>query len=227
MTILLLILTVLIFLGIDVYARRGKAAVSDASPAPIRPAVHPPAFRFPDGIYFSKTHTWMALDESGGVRLGVDDFATRMFLRPHLTLLKKEGEAVEPGDAIIRLEEDGRALVLRAPIAGRIERCNPSSALASAEAPAESAFARRWAYRITPSAGASVVRGFLLGAEMRQWMNAELARLRDFLAALHAGEAGASPALLQQDGGEPMSGLLTSLDREACRRIEQEFFSHM
>jgi hypothetical protein len=83
-------------------------------------------------------------------------------------------------------------------------------------------FAQGWAYAIEPKNGAAEIRNFLLGAETRQWMKNELARLRDFMAEAAAPQT-ALAAVRLQDGGEPMPGVLNGMTAEQCMRFEQQF----
>ncbi|MGE5315378.1 MAG: hypothetical protein ACM3Q4_11845 [Acidobacteriota bacterium] len=219
MTVLLFVATIITFLAIDYFVRRSKPAIHGVAAS--APAVHRvPSMRLPEGIYFSKTHTWLNLFPSGKVHLGVDDFAGRMFANPHMTLLKKEGEAVRKGDAIIRLEEAGKSVALHAPLSGRITKRNARYTTASGSTAADDLFLHGWAYQIEPNEGASVVKDCLLGTETRMWMKGELSRLRDFMA--HASRF--EPVMLQ-DGGEPMPGVLSHLSTDDCARFEEEFLA--
>ena len=216
MTVLLFVVTIVTFLGIDYLVRRSKGETRTVVPAR---AVG--ALRIPDGIFFSKTHTWLNLFPSGSVQLGVDDFVKRMFAHPDVTLLKSEGDSVAKGEPIIRLHEGANTFFVHSPIDGRItERNTGSSDVAHGER-----FVHGWAYGIDPKGGASEVRNFLLGAETKIWMKAELARLRDFMASSAALCTDASPVFLQ-DGGEPMPGVLSRVSPEDCARFEQQFLAN-
>lgn len=217
MTVLLFVATILTFLGIDYLVRRSKGETS-TSTVPAQASVVP-ALRFPGGIFFSKTHTWVNLFPSGSLQLGMDDFAARMFAHPEITLLKAEGQAVTKGEPIIRVQDGANAFSLHSPVEGRITRLNAELDLTASKG---SVFADNWAYTIEPKGGATQVRNFFLGAETRMWIKGEMGRLRDFLAA-SAASATETPALMMQDGGEPVPGILNSLTPEACARFEQEF----
>lgn len=214
MTVLLFVATIITFLGIDYLVRRsrGESLATAAQQAQ-------QTLRVPEGIFFSKTHTWLNLFPSGKMQLGVDDFVKRMFVHPEVTLLKAEGEIVRKGEAIIGMQEGGNSFFVHSPIDGRITQRN--NRLAGQTANGEH-FAQNWAYAIEPKNGAAEIRNFLLGAETRQWMKTELARLRDFMAAAAASQSGYA-AMLLQDGGEPMPGVLNNFTPEQCTRFEQQF----
>jgi glycine cleavage system H protein len=220
MTVLLLAVTVAIFLGIDYLVQRSKAKAPAAAvrQSPVT------ALRYPEGIYFSKTHTWMNLFPSGTIQMGIDDFVNRMFVHPVLTLLKKEGDEVRKGEAIIRLQEGGNTLCVHSPIDGRITQRNTRLGDAAGATPNDS-FVHGWAYQVVPSGGATELRNFFLGAETHAWMKTEFAKLRDFMATAAASQE-AYGAVSLQDGGEPMPGMLSRVSPELCTRFEAQFLMH-
>lgn len=220
MTVILFIATIAVFLGVDHFVRRAKGEVSSV---PVRQDVVP-AFRFPDGIFFSKTHTWLNLFPSGTVRLGVDDFVKRMFANPQVSLLKAEGDTVRKGEPIIRMQEGGNTFFVHSPIEGRVSKLN-TRRIGSSKAATGDLFAQGWAYMVEPAGGSSDLRTFMLGAETRTWMKTELARLRDFIAEV-ASPAGELVPITLQDGGEPMPGILTNIAPDECARFERQFLSN-
>ena len=218
MTVLLFVATIMVFLGIDYVVRRSKNATQPvAVPTPVA------SLRFPEGIFFSKTHTWLNLFPSGKVQLGIDDFVKRMFVAPQVTLLKAEGEMVKKGDAIIRMQEGKNSFFVHSPIEGRITQRN-MRLTGKSEAVNDDLFVHGWAYAIEPKDGAAELRNFLLGAETKAWMKSELARLRDFMATATATQAEYAGVYLQ-DGGEPMPGVLTHISPVACAHFEEQFLS--
>jgi glycine cleavage system H protein len=220
MTVLLFVATIVTFLGIDYLVRRSKSETSTV-PVPRRPAA---ALRFPDGIFFSKTHTWLNLFPSGTVQMGIDDFVKRMFVHPELTLLKAEGDRVSKGDAIIRMHEGGNTFFVHSPIDGRITQRNAHFA-GTAGALQHESFLHGWAYQVEPAGGTSALRNFLLGAETKTWIKSEFAKLRDFMAAATSSRDAYASVFLQ-DGGEPMPGILSNVSPEECARFEQQFLSN-
>ena len=222
MTVLLFVATIITFLGIDYLVRRSHTAAEMAAPAPRKSRVTS-SLRFPDGIFFSKTHTWLNLFPSGKVQLGVDDFLSRMFAAPELTLLKGEGEQITKGEAIIRLQEGSKFVNVHSPIDGRITRRNALLS-SSKTAVREDLFMNGWAYTIEPKKGPAELRSFFLGTETKTWVKSELAKLRDFMAASTQRSEYASVYL--QDGGEPMLGVLSGLSIDDCARFEAQFLSH-
>ncbi|MBW7888812.1 MAG: hypothetical protein H3C35_10725 [Bacteroidetes bacterium] len=215
MTVLLFLATIVLFLTVDYFVQRSKKEALQ----PVRKPV--PAFRFPDGIFFSKNHTWMNLFPSGKVQLGIDDFLMRMFEAPAITYLKKDGDAIRKGEPILRMFENEKELIVRSPIEGKIEMRNTE--LAKRPLTSETAlFSEGWAYTIKP-AQPKEIRNFLMADETKYWVKRELGRLRDFLAV--TAPQGTPAMVILQDGGEPMPGVLTTLTADTVKKFEQQFLN--
>ena len=212
MTVLLFISTIIIFLTIDYFVRRGKRAAMAVQPV-LQRAI---PMRTPAGIFFSKSHTWLSLFPSGKVQLGIDDFLARMFTKPRITMLKHNSEHVAKGEPIVRIAEGKNEVVVRSPIDGVIENVN-SGLSANPALLSEALFSEGWAYTIQP-ARTDDLRSFYLGEDTRVWLKQEMGKLRDFFAQL----AAPSPAFMQ-DGGLPAAGIMDNLNPDQCRKFENEF----
>ena len=215
MTVLFVVATIILFLSMDWISRRLR---QEATQPAREPAPALPFARTPEGIYFTPSHTWLNLFPSGKVRLGIDDFITRMLDAPEITLLKKSGDAVKKGDPVLLLAENGRRLTVRSPIDAEV--VEPNDALpAHPRSLRDALFSDGWAYLLKPRRTGDL-KGFSLGAETGSWMQTELGRLRDFFASARPnGEL--VPAL--QDGGPPVAGALKAMDDAAWSRFEEEF----
>jgi glycine cleavage system H protein len=216
MTIILFISTIIIFLATDHILQRKKVR----SMVPVPAHVPSSPFRIPDGIFFSKSHTWLNLFPTGKVRLGLDDFILRMLKHPAIEFLKTAGSHVAKDEPILLIRDGARKLTIRSPLEGEINSCN-DEITGDPEMARRLLFSNGWAYTITPLK-VSELRSFLLGEESRSWFQGELTRLRDFFAGVYG--ATASPAFLQ-DGGTPVEGALTGVNDEQWKKFEEQFLT--
>jgi glycine cleavage system H protein len=220
MTPLFVVATILLFLGIDWLVHHGQAQKrAAAASSPQLQGATPYPLRTPEGIFFSKSHTWVSLFPSGKVRVGVDDFIANLLERAEVTLVRDQGGHVEKGEPLLVLSENGQALTVRSPISGEIvsanDRLEQKPGLHQADL-----FSDGWAYTILPTRPEEL-RGLLIGSETRSWMARELSRLRDFFANAAANGVLAPAAL--QDGGPPAPGALLHLGPEVWKRFESQF----
>ncbi len=222
MTVLLVVLTILFFLGMGwmmrwVRARSEVPPLVPANPAPV-PAL---PVRIPDGIFFARSHTWVNLFPSGKVRVGVDDFIGRLLERPAVVFLKQVGDAVDRGEPILKLVQNTHSFTVRSPISGSILSRNDGLSGHPGQMK-EMLFTDGWAYSIQPEQPTDV-RHLIFGKESREWMKAEFVRLRDVLAGVDGTETTA-PILLQ-DGGLPVASLMRTAPEGLWKSIEREFLS--
>jgi len=218
MTVLFVIATVLLFLTADWLIRRSKEKrTSVAEIAPV--AARELSVRIPDGIFFAPSHTWLNLFPSGKVRLGVDDFISRLLEKPGVTLLRAAGDKISKGDPILNLKSDGHSLTVRAPIDFEIVAVN-DALVKNPGLLEEGLFSDGWAYMIRPSRNADL-KNLLLGNESRQWIRTEYQRLKDLLAG--GGPAGALRPAFLQEGGPPIAGVLNRMDETVWRQLDTEF----
>ena len=120
MVALLVVATIIVFLTIEWAVRRIQEKKSMSASVQTIPQMHTYPVRLPEGIFFTKTHTWLNLFPSGKLNLGIDDFVGRLLDQPSISYLKREGEQMSKGEPILVLREGNRSLTMRAPIDGTI-----------------------------------------------------------------------------------------------------------
>jgi glycine cleavage system H lipoate-binding protein len=218
MTVIFVVMTILVFLTLDVIVRRVRA--KRTAPVAFAQKVQS-AFpvRIPEGIFFARSHTWMSLFPSGKVRLGVDDFVGRLLDKPQVEYMRGAGDTVKKGDALFALSEGGRTLTIHAPMAGRIVSVNEELPRRP-ELLKENLFSDGWAFTIQPEKP-SELREMLLGEETGRWIAGEFRRLRDVFASVSP-DGELVPALLQ-DGGPPVAGALKQMGADVWQNFEEEF----
>lgn len=211
MTVLFVIATIIIFLTIDWFVRGRKS-----QPAATRIEESYP-IRVPEGIFFAPSHTWLNLFPSGKIRLGVDDFISRLVKEPEIIFLKQPGERIAKGDPLMLLRKGTSTLTVRSPLSGEIletnnELSNNPSLLR------DKLFGEGWSYGIKPTA-INELKQMLIGSESRVWIRNEFQRLRNFFAAMNTN---GTPAFMQ-DGGLPVTGVLGGMDTKVWQELENEF----
>jgi glycine cleavage system H protein len=219
MTVLFFIATIIFFLTLDWVVQRHRARKEAAVPVRQQAAGAAYPMRVPEGIFFAKSHTWLSLFPSGKVRLGLDDFVSGLVDDAKLTLVKSVGEQVEKGDPLMILEQGDRRMTVRSPLAGTIIASN-QDLQTQPQVMRKDLFGTGWAYTVQP-AKPEELRALMLGTESRNWMTAELGRLRDLFAG--AGVPGALAPATLQDGGAPAPGALKHLGATEWKRFEETF----
>jgi glycine cleavage system H protein len=193
---------------------RLKKAVGDALEA-----INLQALRIPQGLLFSKNHTWSYLEKSGVASVGMDDLLLHLTGGIELNYLKEQQERVKRGEAIARITRDGKELLITSPISGQIDRVH--RALENHSGSITQDPYGSWLYRIKPEKWQEETGDAVMADQASEWTARELERFRDYLAA-SLGEAQGSEVVLQE-GGELIGHPLSELGRDAWKGFQEKF----
>lgn len=220
MTVLLVVLTIAVFLTID-YVRTRKAVPMTAAEALKANAAAKPlpeyvgGFELPSKLQYHPGHTWALRESPTMVRVGIDDFATRLIGKAESIVLPKRGQWIRQGQKIFTISKDGEKAELVSPIEGEITNVN-EAVLNDASLAAKDPYGDGWFLTVTSPDAQTNFRNLLNGNVARQWMADAASRLRARMPAL----AGATA----QDGGLAIHDLSTQLPEEQWSKLTQEFF---
>jgi glycine cleavage system H protein len=176
----------------------------------------------PQGIYFSKSHTWAHMMKSGEARLGIGSLLVHLTGIANLRMLKEPGSRLTRGERLFEISMGEKNLFVVSPISGTVTSQNP----ALREDPSllhDDPYGKGWICSIRPSDWMSEVTGFTMADGATAWFRKELERIRDFMAGTAGRSGDETSTLYLQDGGEPVSRILASLTPEECTRFQKEF----
>jgi len=152
MTVLLVIATFMLLIMADYVIRRIRTPEYEIAleGKTIERGIGVADFRLPQGVFFHPGHAWAALQPTGNVRVGIDDFVQKLTgpvndIRPlHV------GVGIQQGDPLLFLKVDSRDLSLPAPISGRVTSIN-QVLLDHLPLPGIEALNREWIIALEPS----------------------------------------------------------------------------
>ena len=180
------------------------------------------SLRIPQGLFYSRFHTWTHLERSGVAKVGLDDLLLHITGKVKFNRLKTSGEIIKKGDLLAEIEHEGKLLKIFSPISGEIVAAN--SVLAdNPELLNEDPYVKGWMYKIKPSSWVSDTNSYFMAEDATKWSIQELERFKDFLAA-SLGKYSPQPAnLILQDGGELRDQPLCDLPVEVWQEFQQDF----
>ena len=225
MTVLLVILTFAALLLIDhFYSRRRVMVRPNLEVAPPQREVLMPArlqpslvggFQVPDNLRYHPGHTW-ALNESPTlVRVGLDDFASKLAGKVERITLPQRGQWIRQGQKIWTLHRDGSAVDMVSPIEGSVAEINEAVAQ-SPELASRDPYGEGWVVTVQSPDAKTNFRNLLGGALARWWTEESANRLQRYM----PGAMGA----LAQDGGVAMADLTTHMPDQEWSKVAREFF---
>lgn len=108
------------------------------------------SIKIPQGLFFSKNHTWAYLGANGEAKVGVDDFLLRFTGDVTINHIKHPGEKINKGDVLPLINRNGKNLRILSPISGEIQKEN-SGIFENQAALKTDPYILGWMYSIKPS----------------------------------------------------------------------------
>ncbi|MBN1339879.1 MAG: glycine cleavage system protein H [Bacteroidales bacterium] len=178
--------------------------------------------RIPQGIFYSKTHTWAFMEKSGAAKIGLDDFLLQVVGNVRISSLKTNGEHLKKGDLLAEIDQNGKRLKVLSPLSGEIISTN-KLVLESPGLLNQDPYDRGWLYAIKPADWKAETASFLMAGAATNWLHKEIERLKDFLA-VSLGKHSHEPSLMAlQEGGELRRNVLAELDGDVWKDFEKTF----
>ena len=178
--------------------------------------------KVPQGLFFSKNHTWAHLERSGIAKIGLDDLLLHLTGDLRVINHAKPGEIVRKGGLLAQIDHYGKQLKIFSPISGEIKSTN-TALKENPEILQEDPFRSGWIYQIKPSDWISETRSCYLAGEATNWMTKELSRFKDFVMVSTAKNSPGTAGIILQDGGEIRENILAELPNELWQDFQRDF----
>jgi glycine cleavage system H lipoate-binding protein len=221
MTVILVLLTFVAFLLIDHFYSRKQVVVQPALQATKREGSARLApslvggFQVPENLRFHPGHTW-ALNESPSlVRIGMDDFASKLNGKVERISLPQRGQWLRQGQKVWTVYRDGASVDMVSPIEGSVADVNDAVAR-DPELARKDPYGEGWLLTVQSPDAKTNFRNLLGGALARWWTEESASRLqRKMPLAIGA---------LAQDGGVAMDNLTSQMPDQDWAALAKEFF---
>ena len=220
MTVILVVLTFAAFLLIDHFHSKRSLAIQPAmvkakrGAAQVAPSLVG-GFRVPENLRYHPGHTWALSESPSLVRVGMDDFASKLAGKIERITLPQRGQWIRQGQKIATLFRDGNSVDMVSPIEGSIADVNDTIA-ADPKLAAKDPYGEGWLVTVQSPDAKTNFRNLLGGALARWWTEESASRLQRKMPVL----AGA----LAQDGGVAMDNLVEHIPGQEWAAIAKEFF---
>jgi CheY-like chemotaxis protein/glycine cleavage system H lipoate-binding protein len=81
-------------------------------------------FSIPGGVFISKNHTWVSLNQEGIAKVGIDDFAKKLVGRIYSVELPNLGMSVKAGQPLFTIKQGNRSISFKSPVSGKVSQIN-------------------------------------------------------------------------------------------------------
>lgn len=224
MTVILVLATFIGFLLIDHFMSRGKAPVFAAEtrvrPAGTMPRMQPSlvaGFKVPENLKYHPGHTWALSESPNLVRIGIDDFASKLIGKVESVQLPQRGQWIRQGQKVWSFIRDGKKVDMVSPIEGSVADVNES--LASDPMLAnKDPYGDGWMVTVQSPDAKTNFRNLMSGALARWWTEESSSRLMKKMPSTMGALA------LAQDGGTAATDLGSALPEDKFAEATHEFF---
>jgi glycine cleavage system H protein len=180
--------------------------------------------RIPQGLFYSRNHTWAHLMKSGDAKVGLDDFLLHITGEVRFFNLKNPGDFMRKGDLMAEVVQNGKVLRINSPLSGKIVDSNFSLR----DNPGiinEDPYGAGWIYKIKPDSWIEETSSYYLAEEAITWSKRELERFKDFMAESMKKYSPETSMLILQDGGELCDKPLSELPAEVWQDFQKSFLN--
>jgi len=219
MTVILVLVTFSLFIGLDWIINRRKApqvvAVPSFAAAHSLDQSFVEGFRVPQQLSYHPGHSWAMQERRNLVRIGVDEFAAALAGHVERIELPKPGQWIRQGQKTWSLFRDGEKTDMVSPTEGEVIEIN-LELLNNPELLRKDPYGKGWLALIHVPDEESTARNLVPKGMVRSWMREAVGRLY----ATQPQLAGAVAA----DGGLPVDDVLASLPNANWHAVTSEFF---
>jgi len=216
MTVLLVLITFLVFISIDWWMHRNE--VPAAAPAPAIPAYtsdYVDGFHIPAHLAYHPGHAWALRERKNVYRVGVDEFAAFLAGRIDGIELPRPGQWLRQGQKAWSFLRHGQKSGMASPIEGEVVEINPQVAKDPTVLRSDP-YQAGWLMTLHVPDEESTARNMIPRGLVRAWIHDAVERLYsrqpDLVGAVAA------------EGGRPVDDLAAALPGEDWARLTGEFF---
>jgi len=168
-------------------------------------AASPRVVNVPGGVYVSPEHTWVQVEMTGEVRIGLDDFFQKSAGPVVAVRLPEPGLDVRRGSPLFSVRVDGRELEFPAPVAGKVVHVHHDLDYAL-ELMRLRPYDQGWICTIDPETLTADLAHLTIGADAVDRFQADVRRFTDRLA----------QELAAEDGGTERASTTDERERRAA-----------
>ncbi|MFA6402565.1 MAG: hypothetical protein WCX31_13240 [Salinivirgaceae bacterium] len=178
--------------------------------------------KIPQGLFYSKNHTWTHLEPEGAAKVGVNDLLLHITGSVELSGLKNPGQKITKGNVLVLITHDGKQLQITSPITGEIQSVN-ASLFENPQVINNDPYGKGWIYKIKPDNWVAETNSYLMANSATQWMASELTRFKDFIATSMNKVSPNTSNVILQEGGELMDNPLSNMPDEVWKDFQSQF----
>jgi glycine cleavage system H lipoate-binding protein len=225
MTVLLVLFTFAAFLLIDYFRTRHAVvkpalqvgAAKELAAPRLQPALVG-GFEVPENLRYHPGHTWALSESPNLVRVGMDDFASKLTGTVESITLPQRGQWIRQGQKMCTIHRDGCAVDMVSPIEGIVSKVNDTVAQ-NPKLALRDPYGEGWLVAVEAPDAKTSFRNLLGGPLVRWWTEEAASRLQR-----HIPMTMANAGAYAQDGGVSVDNVAAQIPDQEWLPIAKEFF---
>jgi glycine cleavage system H lipoate-binding protein len=138
-------------------------------------------YQVPLYLYFHRGHAWARVEYEGIVRVGIDDFASKLVGPSERIMLPRVGERIQQGVITLEMRHNGHRARLRSPVDGMVLAVNQNIEAPNREI--SDPYGKDWMFLVKPINLKENLESLLYGYYARAWIDHEAETLFSILQA--------------------------------------------
>ena len=172
-------------------------------------------FQVPDNLRYHPGHTWALSESPNLVRVGLDDFASKLIGKIERITVPQRGQWVRQGQKIWTIFRDGKSVDMVSPIEGTVAEIN-EAAVRNPESARTDPYGEGWLVTVHSPDAKTNFRNLLGGALARWWTQESANRLLQRMPM--------AVGALAQDGGVAVDNVTAQMPDQDWATLTKEFF---
>lgn len=218
MTVILVLITFIAAIAIDYFLNHREAPVFATAPRrDVMPRVQAnvaAGFRVQPNLKYHQGHTWALSESPNLVRVGIDDFATKLLGEVESVNMPQRGQWIRQGQKILSFKRNGQTIDMVSPIEGSVSDVN-DTVIANPELALKDPYGDGWMISVQSPDAKTNFRNLLGGVMVNRWMEECAFRLSSTMP---------KSAVTMADGGLVSSDLAKQIPADKYLDIVNEFF---
>jgi glycine cleavage system H lipoate-binding protein len=173
-------------------------------------------FEVPENLRYHPGHTWALSESPSLVRVGMDDFASKLTGELESITLPQRGQWIRQGQKMCTIHRDGRTVDMVSPIEGSVSDIN-EAVMKDAKLALRDPYGEGWLMTVQAPDAKTSFRNLLGGAMARWWTEESASRLQRHMPMAMAGA-------MAQDGGVAVDSISAQIPDQDWLPIAKEFF---
>ncbi|MEO0125039.1 MAG: hypothetical protein ABIK99_02025 [candidate division WOR-3 bacterium] len=173
-------------------------------------------FALHSDLYYHPKHFWVMIEKEGTIKLGIDDFASKILNGITEITLPKEGEKIKQEESIVQFRIGNYSISLSSPISGEIKEVN-QEIVTKPEVLSQDPYEKGWLVSLFPEALVDTLKDFLRGSSAERWLRDEVEQLQEILKE--------ECEVTISDGGELISDFSGKISRKTWQKLAARFLN--